>query len=116
VLGVLVRLLNDPLSRPGINRLIVRKLTWQRQRASVVKLLVDKQTRQRSLPRIGTDGRYVVPGRLIGAAYGLVFPKAVMASRRAVPVRVAPIAVGAPGGKITTLDGGEVKSSRSANP
>jgi hypothetical protein len=82
MLGVLFRLLDDPASRAGIDRLIVRNLRGRRQRAGV-HLLSDDDSWERALTRVGASLRYTVRGRRGQAAYGLVFPKAVMAAHGA---------------------------------
>jgi hypothetical protein len=51
-----------------------------------------------------------------GVAYGFISLKAAIALRSASPARVKPIAVGAPGGKMATCVGGELRSNKSANP
>jgi hypothetical protein len=88
---VLCRLLEDPASRAGIDRLILRKLRRSRQRASV-HLLMDDKARQWSLPGVGA-GRLLSRG-ICRRLRGLPFPKAAIASRIAWPVRANPIAVG----------------------
>jgi hypothetical protein len=92
--------------------LVFSQLCRGRQRADVHFLTMDDEARYGPLPGVGPNRRR---WRFNGAN-GFAFRNAASASRNAEPVRMNPIAVGPSADKITTLSGGEVKSSSSANP